>query len=733
MHDYPDDRVQNYSTTSNMKCSTHDMDKKTSKCYSYYMSKESKKLWVKKTNKKTQKQTTQQKRKQNKKEQITQDLSSKINNAKSYIKNLSNITLTDDEIMVLSKNLKFAPTPSPPTTRGLIKDFDDLAKRMRTRLWVYENKIKFKNDLFTTRERKRTDTPSNNASLENYLTATKIELANLHSNKRFSEQTMIRNALNNIQKNKRFKKRVQGNFSYKLKQAVRALQKNKNIIIKKSDKGNCTVITNREQYVKEGMRQLKSGAHYTEIEKDITDNISKLVHETLLELFSKNEITKKQFEYLSPIGSHNIQTAELYLLNKIHSDPPTKARPIISANGCPVERISEFVDLFLQPFVIRQHTYIKDTSDFIRKIEGMSAPTDALIITLDYESMYTNIVHEEAIEAVRKTITENDNHKIVRGMGRPSIESFCKLIELAVKCNNFKFNSRNYYQCRGVAMGHKASPAICDIVIYYLEERILTSAGGNIFKWLRFRDDVFAIYTGSEKEAASFLDIANQMHPTLKFKYDISHTHGIFLDTVVFKGKRFEKENILDFKPYVKPSEKFQYIHRQSSHPRSVFIGLIKGELMRFVRTATNLEDYLERAELFRQKLLLRGYSAQEFNKASEQVHHHQRNIYLKGKNKEQKKQTPLVFTTTYNPHLRGFHKAIMKNWEIVKNSELLNKIFPDKPIIAFRRNKNLRDSLVRARLQPIPNATDTSTHNELDLLISLLTKDPDTGIQKHE
>ena len=491
---------------------------------------------------------------------ITGGRTKKIEIARTYIKNLSKITLTDDEILVLSKNLKFAPTPAPPTTRDLMKDFDDLARRMRTRVWVHDNKIIRKNDPFIDRGRRGTDMPSANASLENYLTATKLELANLHSKKRLSEQTMRKNALRNISKNKCFKKRVQGNFSRRLTEVLKKLQNDGNIIIQKSDKGNCTVVIDREQYIKEGMRQLNSCAHYTQIENDITNNISSLVHQTLIELLTKGEITKKQLEYLSPHGGGKVRTAELYLLNKIHSEPPTKARPIISANGCPVERISKFVDYFLQPFVIEQRTYIKDTSDFIRKIEKIRVPKEALLITLDYESMYTNIVHDEAIEAVHKTLTRQVKHQIVGGLKRPSIESFCKLIELAVKCNNFKFNGLDYYQGRGVAMDHKASPAICDIVIYYLEEHILSLADGKIFEWLRFRDDVFALYTGNEHEATAFLNMANQLHPTLKFKYEISRTCGTFLDTIVFKGKRFEKENILDFKPYVKPSEKFQYI-----------------------------------------------------------------------------------------------------------------------------------------------------------------------------
>ena len=115
-------------------------------------------------------------------------------------------------------------------------------------------------------------------------------------------------------------------------------------------------------------------------------------------------------------------------------------------------------------------------------------------------------------------------------------------------------------------MGHRASPSVSDIVIFYLEEKFFKFSKGQVLKWLRFRDDVIALFNGTRAEAISFLDKANEIHNTLKFKYQISEKEGIFLDTVIFKGPRFKRENVLDFKPYVKPTEAFQYIHRTSSH-----------------------------------------------------------------------------------------------------------------------------------------------------------------------
>ena len=49
-------------------------------------------------------------------------------------------------------------------------------------------------------------------------------------------------------------------------------------------------------------------------------------------------------------------------------------------------------------------------------------------------------------------------------------------------------------------MGHVASPTICDIVIFYLEQQNLL-ANDKIYKWLRFHDNVFSLYFGNMEEA----------------------------------------------------------------------------------------------------------------------------------------------------------------------------------------------------------------------------------------
>ena len=58
----------------------------------------------------------------------------KTESNRKYIKNLSNLDLTNDQINLLSRGLKFVPTPTTNETalrKQLLADFKDFARRMR--------------------------------------------------------------------------------------------------------------------------------------------------------------------------------------------------------------------------------------------------------------------------------------------------------------------------------------------------------------------------------------------------------------------------------------------------------------------------------------------------------------------------------------------------------------------------------------------------------------------------
>ena len=74
------------------------------------------------------------KRKQRKREKHRKRFQIAIESRKQHIKNMSDKQLTDEQISLLSRGLKFIPTPATNEgliRRNLLKDFNLFARRMR--------------------------------------------------------------------------------------------------------------------------------------------------------------------------------------------------------------------------------------------------------------------------------------------------------------------------------------------------------------------------------------------------------------------------------------------------------------------------------------------------------------------------------------------------------------------------------------------------------------------------
>jgi len=112
--------------------------------------------------------------------------------------------------------------------------------------------------------------------------------------------------------------------------------------------------------------------------------------------------------------------------------------------------------------------------------------------------------------------------------------------------------------------------------------------------WKRYIDDVFSLWDTSKQDTDLFIEQAITFHPTIKFTAEISEKEITFLDTVVYKGERFQNKSILDVKTHYKPTETFQYTHYSSCHPPGVKRGFFKGEAIRLLRTNSSEKNFQE-------------------------------------------------------------------------------------------------------------------------------------------
>ena len=608
----------------------------------------------------------------------------RINKAKKYVRNFSNYELNDAETFALSKGIKFIINPPlKHARRQLINDFDEFSRKLRC-AFLYDTGEPYQKHPFYMNSGFNPKTNCN--AIENYIFATRNELSNICI------------------------KRNRPNITNKEKQALYDLSNNQNIIIKKADKNSTICILNATNYINEGLRQLNNDIFYQELNEHHMDVINKSTEGMINSLHDNNFIDDITFKFLkSNINSDRI--GQFFMLPKIHKltidtlqDIENNAqlrnnliipgRPIVSLKNTHLQNIGKFIDYFLKPLVQKQYTYIRDTKHFINIIESTKLQNNTYLVTFDAKNMYTCLEFEEIKTAAFNALS--DATRADYTIPLPPVNELMALLELVLNNNIFTFNNKTYRQKVGVPMGGAASAELADLRMYEIFEGILRNFNNrNCIKLCRrFRDDGFLVMQTSLEEIHRFFEIANQTHPHLKFTYEISEESITFLDVTVYKGQRFQSEHVLDIITFIKPTETFQYLDRNSAHPQTVFKGFIKGEIIRYIRNTSDQSNLLKLIQQFKRHLLDRNYPSDEIDTAIHEALCLNREDLLRDKNRDKPKAH--VFVTKFNPAIKQLKRKLTKHWHLLQENNDNASIFNQKPIVAYKRHKNLQEIINR-------------------------------------
>ena len=584
-----------------------------------------------------------------------------------FIRNLSDQGVSHAATNLIAKGLKFIPTPlNRLSIHTLLRDFKGFQNRMR---WSY---------IFSRCEPKPIHPFYVKSNKDAPPVASKIVESFLDNVRKDIAKTRFHKTMDNLRPEER--------------EALKILSRDKEIILKKADKGSTTVLMNKAGKIQEGLDLLNNPLHYAVLPEPMVEDTYEKAMDIVSRLRASRHIDEMTFRYLRQKENEHVRIPEFYTLTKIHKQTPV-GRPITSGCGGPTERISQFVDFLLQPIAQTQSSYIKDTTDFINFIESTVVPNDVLLVTMDVTSLYTNIPAEEGIEFVTKSYSDFYGE-------RPPIptEYLKELLSLILKENSFRFNGQHFLQQHGVAMGTKTAVSFANIYMANLEKKILAESPVKPLHYKRFIDDVGSLFLCSRVEMTTFENFVNSFHPTIKFTLTISDSQMIFLDTIIFKGPRLEETGLLDVRTYFKPTETFQYTHFTSSHPISCKKGFVKGEALRYLRN-NSIEDYFA-ADIanFRHRLADRGYPPTLVDPILEGVKFADRKKALQRSTQQHHGRTPIM-VTTFDPRVPPLKPIIMKHWHLIQDHTRLSRIFPEEPIVAHRRTKSLGDVLVRAKI----------------------------------
>ena len=152
----------------------------------------------------------------------------------------------------------------------------------------------------------------------------------------------------------------------------------------------------------------------------------------------------------------------------------------------------------------------------------------------------------------------------------------------------------------------------------------------------------------------------------------------------------------------VKSTDTHQYLLHTSCHPSHIKKSIPFSLALRIRRICSTTERFQQRTNELLEFLSKRRHRRQYVQSQINNAFQIPRRDTLFYKSETRNTNRP-VFVTTYNPSLPNLNNVIKKYYPILTATERCQKASKDTPFLAYRRPKNLRDFLVKAKLKQAP------------------------------
>jgi hypothetical protein len=480
------------------------------------------------------------------------------------------------------------------------------------------------------------------------------------------------------------------NLSPAERQALDALRSNPEIHICPADKNLGVVVCDRKWYLQEAYRQLNDGKTYVRsrqtlqgIQQDVATWAS------FLDFSSKD-----QTAILRDLD--NTVLPKFYLLPKIHKDP-IKGRPIVGAFNAPTTGLSKWVDRQLQKLLPVIPTHISGSLEALQRLNQFrilprkisknpsiaSLPQGLCLFAADVASLYPSIPQKKGIAAVKEFLR-------LHAQGSPDpkfrleekeASMVLSSLQFVLENNYFTFEGETFHQVIGTAMGTNCAPSFASIFLHQYECSFFHKYSSIFPLVLRFLDDIFGV-------SLTTPDVTLRL---LKTELE-QPTHGILLEVTTGLSVPFLDLSIsisgdrLSTSLYQKSQNLYLYTPYTSAQPLSVKKGLIKTEVIRYIRSCSQEEDFKRILEEFILRLQARGYPLSFINKVLTTCPPYSDRDGLMQPKKKEKKSLTTPFRIRYAPNAPAARNLLVKlpptsRFVYLKNRSLLDYLrTPGRP-----------------------------------------------------
>lgn len=467
---------------------------------------------------------------------------------------------------------------------------------------------------------------------------------------------------------------------------LQTLGKDTTLTIKPADKGGALVIMNTSQYVFEINRQLSDTSCYQHLDSDPTDRIKRHITDIVKVGTDNGWINEETSQFLL-MKKPTIPV--MYTLPKIHKsliNPP--GRPIVSGSDSLLQPLGVYLDSLLQPLASSTPSYLRDTTDFLSKLESLEFKPEFLLACFDVQSLYTSIPNNDGMSAVR-WICEINNCTL-----GSNTDFSLLLLDTVLNQNYFRFQDKYYLQIKGTAMGANMAPAYAVIYMSWFERtKILCNLEwcDKIVCWWRYIDNIFVVWRGNRTELDSFSTHLNTLDGNIKFTLETANTSVNFLDTRISISPGGYASDL-----FTKPTDTNSLLLASSFHPHGTINGLPFSQFLRVRRIVNEPEKVETRMTEMLGKFCDRGYDPETLISSKTKALEKTRTSCLSPKPKKTQLDKA-IFVSTYSCMSSKVRKIVLKHWSLLQSDPSICKTLQTPPMFSFTRHKNLRDYLVKA------------------------------------
>ena len=307
------------------------------------------------------------------------------------------------------------------------------------------------------------------------------------------------------------------------------------------------------------------------------------------------------------------RAAELYGLPKDHK-PGVPLRPIVSACGDPLDKISQLLEKILNQLLKIVPAHLVNTDQYLRRLSdtypGHMLPAGSIVFSVDVTNLYGSIPYHEAINDAKSLLEIHHQEINMFGLTIPDVTL---LLEHCLSNNYLRFGDKYFRQTTGIAMGSRVAPPLAIIFMDKLERDFNGTATTKPDIYMRYIDDILGVWTSGSESLKRYLHHINNAHPAIKFTIETTEINGSlpFLDTTI----TVEPSGKYITELYIKPTSSGIILHADSAQPWKVKRAVLHSQTRRAIKLSSNEQARRRSISRIKDLFLSNGYNSKIINK----------------------------------------------------------------------------------------------------------------------